>query len=163
MYAIFTYIWLIFMVNVGHIPYMDGMGNDTWFFSRPTQSEWFNLELFDFFHFGKNSTILEGMKSSYLQVSNDSEITYSENPVYKVGPLNSVLTGVMGPLYTWLKINQFAWGEIISPFLVEFVSKGPYLFNNWIGSGSPFAPLDSGHSSSLRRWAEKIQNHMLHV
>jgi len=27
MYGIFTYIWLIFMVNVGeYIPYMDGMG-----------------------------------------------------------------------------------------------------------------------------------------
>jgi len=26
MYGIFTYIWLIFMVNVANIPYMDGMG-----------------------------------------------------------------------------------------------------------------------------------------
>ena len=29
MYGIFTYIWLMFMVNVGkyiYIPYMDGMG-----------------------------------------------------------------------------------------------------------------------------------------
>ena len=75
---------------------MDGMGNDTWFFSRPTQSEWFNLELFSFFTLGKTA-ILEGMKSSYLQSANDSEITYSENSVYKVGPL-PILNGVMGPL-----------------------------------------------------------------
>ena len=26
MYGIFTYMWLIFMVNVGNIPYMDSMG-----------------------------------------------------------------------------------------------------------------------------------------
>ena len=31
MYGIFTYIWLILMVNVG-IPYMDPMGNLKWFY-----------------------------------------------------------------------------------------------------------------------------------
>ena len=28
MYGIFTYIWVIFRVNVGKFPYMEHMGND---------------------------------------------------------------------------------------------------------------------------------------